>query len=301
MIFGTIYNISYQHHTNLQPQIDSLLKHFDGSLSMFNDSSIISRINRNEPITVDSLFANVFNRSSQISIDTDGAFDITVAPLVNAWGFGFKEGIFPDSSMVDSLMNIIGYDKVYIANNKIIKTNPALMLDCSAIAKGYAVDIVAQFLAKNGISNYLVDIGGEVMLSGVNNEGNLWRIGINRPIDDSTSTNNELQFIIQLSDCGIATSGNYRNFYYRAGKQYSHTSNPSTGYPTMNSILSATVIADDCMTADAYATAFMVMGLDSATLFLNTHPNIDACFIYTNQKGEMDLLISNGFKKYIIN
>ena len=243
-IFGTIYNITYQYDQNLHAEIDAELKRFDGSLSPFNDTATITRINRNEDIVPDTFFTNVFHRSMEISRETNGAFDITVAPLVNAWGFGFKKGHFPDSLMVDSLLDITGYTKVSLsAEGKIVKQDPRIMLTCSAVAKGYAVDIVAQLLEKKGIQNYMVDIGGEVVVHGNNPQNTPWRIGINKPIDDSLAINQELQTVLQISNAGIATSGNYRNFYYKDGKKYAHTIDPRTGYPVQHSILSATVIA----------------------------------------------------------
>ena len=212
-IFGTIYNITYQYDQNLHAEIDAELKRFDGSLSPFNDTATITRINRNEDIVPDTFFTNVFHRSMEISRETNGAFDITVAPLVNAWGFGFKKGHFPDSLMVDSLLDITGYTKVSLsAEGKIVKQDPRIMLTCSAVAKGYAVDIVAQLLEKKGIQNYMVDIGGEVVVHGNNPQNTPWRIGINKPIDDSLAINQELQTVLQISNAGIATSGNYRNF-----------------------------------------------------------------------------------------
>ena len=184
----------------------------------------------------------------EISRETQGAFDITVAPLANAWGFGFKKGAFPDSAMIDSLLDITGYPKVSLsADGKVIKQDSRIMLSCSAVAKGYAVDVIAQLLEKKGIGNFMVDIGGEVVVRGENPKKSLWRIGINKPIDDSLAVNQELQTILQVTDVGIATSGNYRNYYYKDGKKYAHTIDPRTGYPVQHSILSATVIARDCM------------------------------------------------------
>jgi len=300
LIFGTIYNITYQHDGSLKEKIDQQLLQFDGSLSMFNDTSTISRINQNLEIKPDTLFLNVFKRAMQISEETQGAFDITVAPLVNAWGFGFKQGTFPDSLQIDSLRQLIGYNKVALnAQGYIEKEDPRILLDCSAIAKGYAVDVIAELLDRHGVKNYMVDIGGEVNLRGHNPNGELWRIGINKPDDDSLSVNQDLQTVLSLSEVGIATSGNYRNFYYRDGEKYAHTIEPRTGYPVQHSILSATVIASDCMSADAYATSFMVMGLEQARQFLSQHPNIEVYFIYSDEQGNYQTYMSQGMAKYI--
>lgn len=300
LIFGTVYSITYQHEASLKKDIDDELLRFDGSLSMFNDTSTISRINRNEDVTVDSLFATVFRQARKISKATDGCFDITVAPLVNAWGFGFKQNAFPDSTMIDSLQQIIGWQKIQLtAEGKVTKQDPRIMLDCSAIAKGYAVDVIAQLLQRKGVKNYMVDIGGEVDVLGHNPSNGNWRIGINKPTDDSLSRNQDLQTILEVTGVGIATSGNYRNFYYKDGMKYAHTIDPKSGYPVQHSILSSTVIAKDCMTADAYATSFMVMGLERAKAFMKQHPELQAYFIYTDEQGNYQTYMTDGMRKYV--
>lgn len=300
LIFGTIYNITYQCKENLKADIDSLLRQFDGSLSPFNDTATITRVNRNEEVVVDSFFRTVFHRSMEISQETDGAFDITVAPLVNAWGFGFKKGEFPNATMIDSLLEITDYHKVTLtAKGEVLKTDPRIMLTCSAVAKGYAVDVVARMLEQRGIRNFMVDIGGEVVVKGVNPSNTPWRIGINKPVDDSLSVNQELQTVLQVQNVGIATSGNYRNFYYKDGKKYAHTIDPRTGYPVQHSLLSATVIAQDCMSADAYATAFMVMGLEAAEAFASLRPELDAYFIYSDEEGRLQTYMTTGMAKYL--
>ncbi|WP_291529532.1 FAD:protein FMN transferase [Bacteroides sp. UBA939] len=300
MIFGTYYHITYQCDSDLKAEIDKELKRFDGSLSPFNDTATITRVNRNEDITPDTLFTNVFRRSMEISKETDGAFDITIAPLANAWGFGFKKGTFPDSVMIDSLLEITGYSKVTLSEEgKVRKSDERIMLSCSAIAKGYAVDIISRLLAKKGIRNFMVDIGGEVVVRGENPKKDLWHIGINKPVDDTTPASQVLQTVLNVTDVGIATSGNYRNFYYKDGKKYAHTIDPRTGYPVQHSILSATVIAKDCMSADAYATAFMVMGLEEAERFADAHPDINAYFIYTDKKGDLQMYYTKGMKRFV--
>ena len=300
LIFGTMYSITYEHEKSLRLDIDKELERFDASLSMFNESSIISRINRNEDVTVDSLFANVFRQAMKISEATDGNFDITVAPLVNAWGFGFTENISPTDAKIDSLLQIVGWQKIQLSSEgKIIKEDPRIMIDCSAIAKGYAVDVIANLLKSNGVQNYMVDIGGEVDVAGVNPTGNLWRIGINKPEDDPLSRNQSLQTILEVSGLGIATSGNYRNFYYKDGMKYAHTIDPKTGLPVQHSILSSTVIAKDCMTADAYSTAFMVMGLEKAKSLVESHPELEAYFIFSDEKGDFQTYMTEGMKKYV--
>lgn len=300
LIFGTIYNITYRHDTNLKNEIESELKRLDGSLSPFNDTAVITRINRNEDIFPDTFFVNVFRRSMEISDETEGAFDITVAPLVNAWGFGFEKEMFPDSAMIDSLLEFTGYRKISLSDEgKVVKKDQRMMLTCSAVAKGYAVDVVAGLLTRNGSDDYMVDIGGEVVTRGNNPAGEKWRIGINKPVDDSLSQHSDIQTVLHISGKGIATSGNYRNYYYHDGKKYAHTIDPRTGYPVQHSILSATVVAKDCMSADAYATAFMVMGLEKAKDFVNRHPEIDAYFIYVAPDGTIQSYATGGMQEYI--
>lgn len=298
LIFGTIYQVSYQYPTSLKGEIEEALHTIDNSLSPFNQHSIITAINRNESMQTDSLFRAVFRRSLEISAETDGAFDITVAPLINAWGFGFKKGIFPDSAQVDSLRQLIGYTRVSLdADGCVQKQDPRLMLNCSAVAKGYAVDVVARLLQAKGIDNLMVDIGGEVVVKGHNPQQRPWRIGINKPVDDSLATNQELQAIVELTEGAIATSGNYRNYYHRNGKKYAHTIDPRTGYPVQHAILSSTVLAPDCMSADAYATAFMVMGLEEAEAFIEAHPELAAYFIYSQPDGSYGSFTSQRMKQ----
>ncbi len=296
LIFGTMYSVTYQSKTDLKSEIDSMLKVFDGSLSPFNDTATISRINRNEQVIADELFTTVFRRSMEISQATDGAFDITVAPLINAWGFGFKQGRFPDSLMVDSLLQITGYQKVSMTEEgEVTKQDERMMLNCSAIAKGFAVDVIANLLKSKGVENMMVDIGGEVVVCGKNPHAKKWRIGINKPVDDSLATNQELQTVVEITDAAMATSGNYRNFYYNNGKKYAHTIDPHTGYPVQHSLLSATVVANDCMTADAYATAFMVMGVEKAMKMAESNPEIEAMFIYSDEEGKNQTCQTSGF------
>ena len=298
LVFGTVYKITYQHDEDLKAEIDSELKRFDLSLSTFNENSVISKVNRNEEVTVDTFFRVCFNRAMEISRETDGCFDITVAPLVNAWGFGFKREDSPDSVAIDSLLQIVGYKKVRLQEGRVVKNDARIMLDCSAVAKGYAVDVVACLLKRKGVENFMVDIGGEVVVRGKNPKGSLWRIGINKPVDDSLSINQDLQTVLELTDRGVATSGNYRNFYYKDGKKYAHTIDPHTGYPIQHDILSATVLASDCMTADAYATAFMVMGKEKAELFCHEHPEIEAYFIYVGEDGKCHTAQTAGMQRY---
>jgi thiamine biosynthesis lipoprotein len=297
-IFGTLYTVTYEHNEDLQLLIIDALQAVDASLSPFNKKSIISHINNNERFCVDTLFSEVFRNAQVIYEESHGAFDPTVAPLVNAWGFGFKSGIDVTASTIDSLRSLIGMSRISLIDGHVLKDDQRIMLDFSAIAKGYGSDRVARVLDSCGVQNYMVEIGGEVVVRGHNRNGNPWGIGINKPIDDSLSTNQELQTVLRLTDCAIATSGNYRNFYYKDGVKYAHTIDPRSGYPVQHSLLSATVIADNCMRADALATAFMVLGTDSAMAYCKRHPEIDGYFIVAADSGRYEVLRSFDEEKY---
>lgn len=288
-IFGTLYTVTYEYNTDLQPQIVAAMQAVDNSLSPFNKQSIITRVNNNDSVSVNELFTEVFNTAKYIYSETHGTFDPTVAPLVNAWGFGFKKGMDISSATIDSLRMLVGFDCINLDKGRITKADPRIMLDFSAIAKGYGSDCVARVLDSCGIKNYMVEIGGEVVVKGHNKNGNPWGIGITKPIDDSLSVSQELQTVLRLTDCAIATSGNYRNFYYKDGVKYAHTIDPRTGYPVQHSLLSATVIADNCMRADALATAFMVLGADSAMAYCERHPEIEGYFIVAADSGKYEI------------
>ena len=300
MVFGTIYKITYQHNDDLQNEIKAAMMEVDNSLSPYNPNSIITRINHNEDTVLNEHFLHVFNLAQQISAETEGAFDITVAPLVNAWGFGFKHSIDIDPNVIDSLRQFVGYQKIKLEDGKIVKEDARTMLDCSAIAKGYGVDRVARLLDQKGVQHYMVDIGGEVVLKGKNPRMKTWRIGINKPVEDSLSVNQELQTILEVSGVGMATSGNYRKFYYKDGKRYAHTIDPRVGTPVQHNILSATVIAKDCTTADAYATAFMVMGLEEAKAFCEAHPELHAYFICDGEGDNYEIFATPGMEKWMV-
>ncbi len=299
LVFGTSYNITYQSATSYKTAIDSALAAVDASLSPFNEHSIITAVNNNESVSLNDMFTDVYTLARQVSQDTQGAFDITVAPLVNAWGFGFKSGTMPTDSQIDSLRQLVGYEKVSLTNGSIVKADPHIMLDCSAIAKGYGVDIVARTLRQRGVVNFMVEIGGEVVVSGNNDRGSAWSIGVAKPADDSLAVNQELQTVLSLTNIAMATSGNYRNFYYKDGRKYAHTIDPQTGRPVQHNILSATVLAPSCAMADAYATAFMVMGMQKAQQLLSRHPELMAYLIYNDDQGEMQVWHSDSLATLI--
>jgi thiamine biosynthesis lipoprotein len=302
-VFGTFYKITYESPDgkSLKPELEAIFRSFELSLSVYNDSSVISRINRNDPsVVVDEYFRTVFETGQRVSEITDGAFDMTVAPLVNAWGFGFtgKDSITP--KLIHSLLKITGYEKVRLEGDRIVKDNPAVMLDASAIAKGYACDVVAGFLTSQGIENYMVEIGGEVVVKGMNERNAPWTIGITKPVDDSTMMITELHRVIRLENGAVATSGNYRQYYHKDGKKYAHAIDPHTGYPVDHNLLSVTVIAPNGILADAYATAFLVMGVEQSILVANFMPDIEAYFIYSNYTNTLSESYTEGFKKYFV-
>lgn len=266
-VFGTVYSVTYQCEDNLKTEIEDALQQVDGEFSMFNDTSTVARINRGEKVSESAMYKEVYNLAQTVHQETDGAFDITVAPLVNAWGFGFKNESMPTRQQVDSLLKIRN------------------QYDFSAIAKGYGSDVVARLLRSRGITNFMVEIGGEIVTQGISEKRLPWKIGVTKPTDDSLSVNDELQTVLNVTDIAMATSGNYRKFYYKDGQKYAHTIDPKTGYPVQHSLLSATVLAKDCATADAYATSFMVMGMERAKAVLEKHPELMAYFIYAKPDG----------------
>lgn len=300
---GTTYSIVFENSDQRNPldlraEVEKILQDFDMSLSLYKDSSILSKINRNQEAVPDKFFTEVFKRSAEISQLTDGAFDVTVGPLVKAWGFGPDEHKNVSPSKIDSLLNLVGMEKVELKNGIIRKTDPRISLDFNAIAQGFSVDVVSTYLDEKGIRSYLVEIGGEVRVRG-NKGGVLWRIGIDRPVDNNMSPGSDLEAVIELKDRSLATSGNYRKFYVENGIKYSHTIDPKTGYPAKNQLLSATILASDCATADAIATACMVMGKEKSIEFLDLHPEFDGYLIYSDESGNFKTWMSEKLKGFI--
>lgn len=301
-VFHTIYHIKYEGSEILTEKIDAEFQKFNLSLNPFNPNSIISKVNRNEAVEADDWFIEVFNKAKEVSDHSEGIFDITCAPLVNLWGFGFSKMDSVTPQMIDSIKQFVGYQKVRLDGRKVVKDDSRILLNCSAIAKGYASDIIARLLEREGIENYMVEIGGEVTMKGVNQNGKCWRIGINKPEDDSTGVKNDIEEVVQLcKKGGVATSGNYRNYYIKDGKKYAHTIDPRTGYPSEQSILSATIVAEDCITADAYATAFMAMGLEKAREAAKNIPGIEYYVIYSDENGKHQIEYSIGMLQYLPN
>lgn len=302
MVFGTFYTIKYQSQKPLTEIIDAEFKAFNLSLNPFNPNSIISKVNKNEPVEVDDWFIDVFNKAQEISEKSNGMFDTTAAPFINLWGFGFSKMDSVTPQMVDSIKEFVGYKKISLQDRKIVKEDPRIMLTYSAIAKGYACDVIARLLEKEGVQNYMVDIGGENAINGVNPKGDCWRTGINKPEDDPNGINKNIEEVVQpCKKCGIATSGDYRNFYKKDGKKYAHTIDPRTGYPASQNILSATIVAQDCMTADGYATAFMAMGKEKAIEMASSIPEIEYFIIYLDENEQQKTAYSQGMIQYLPN
>lgn len=300
-IFHTTFHIKYEYDRSVSEEIMEALQRFDDSLNPFKENSIIGKVNNNVPVKLDSMFLKVFNKSMEVARITDGKFDITASPFINAWGFGFKDMDNVTPEKIDSMKVFVGYNKIRIENGAVVKDDPRVQINTSAIAKGYSCDIVADVLESFGINNYMVEIGGEITMKGTNEKGDCWRIGIDKPTDDALAMNRELQLILSVCDKAVATSGNYRNFYVKDGVKYSHTIDPQTGYPSEQNILGATIIADDCMTADAYATAFMAMGLEKSVEVAKTIAGLHYYFIYGKPDGEVDVLYSDEFQQFMVN
>ncbi|MDR2042594.1 MAG: FAD:protein FMN transferase [Tannerella sp.] len=301
-VFHTYYRIKYQSEQLLTNQIDAELQAFNLSLNPFNPHSILAKVNRNEDVEADEWFATVFNRAMEVSARSDGMFDATVAPLINLWGFGFERKDSVSQQVIDSLLTFVGYRKIRLENGRVVKDDPRMMLNFSAIAKGFACDVIAALLEREGVTNYMVYIGGEVAVNGLNPNGHCWHVGIDRPEDDPYGINTQqVHKIVQLcSKSGMATSGNYRNYYEKDGKRYAHTLNPRTGYPSEQSLLSATIVAPDCMTADAYATACMAMGLEKAVQMMDALPGMEYYFIYSTPDKPLQVKHSEGLSNMLL-
>ena len=278
---GTYYSIIYydDQQRDFQYEIDSLLKDFDQSLSLWVPNSIISMVNRNDTMVIlDHFFIENFEIAMEVANKTNGAFDPTVGSIVRAWGFGFDATKHVDDKIIDSILQFTGYQKIRIGDRKLVKDDIRTTVDFNAIAQGYSVDLLGSFLEEQGIKNYLVDIGGEVKAIGNKPDGIKWKVGIEKPAEN-INDQRDLKAVVTLKDKSIATSGNYRKFYEEDGIRYAHTINPKTGYPVQHSLLSVSVMAESTAIADAYATAFMVMGLEDAKSHISKDPSLEAFFI----------------------
>lgn len=299
---GTTYHIIYNKDKMMKPEIDSVLNVIDLSVSNYNPDAILYKTNENIDVDVDKHFITVFEKAIEISKASNGLFDITVGPLVNLYGFGNQDKQEVNDTIIDSLLNYVGYDKVRIQGQKLVKDNENIRIDMNALAQGYTADFVADFLERKGIRNYFVEIGGEVIVNGQNEFGEGWRIGVEKPIENSSNLDREVQLIVQIKGHkkALATSGNYRKFYVENGVKFTHTINPKTGYPTRDSLVSVTIMSDDCMTADGYATACLVSGYKNALEIINNNSEIEGFLIYFDWKGNYQFYFSQGFKKYVV-
>lgn len=299
---GTSYHITYYDSSqrDLQGDIEEILADFDYSVSTYNPYSLISRVNQNDStVKVDAYFIACFNKAKEIWKYTDGAFDPTVYPLVNAWGFGPGKKQHIEKEVIDSILVFVGFDKVELVGNKVVKKDPRLGLDFNAIAQGYSVDVIAQFLLSKGIKNFVVEIGGEVYAHGKMENNGCWLVGIEEPTDNQ-ETNNELYLIVELENRALATSGNYRKYIIENGVKYMHHINPKTGYPAKNNLLSASILSSECISSDANATGVLVMGLEKATAFLHAHPDLQAYLIYSDENGNYKVYQTPGMKSIIV-
>lgn len=293
-VFGTYYNIRYEAESDLTDSIKAAFAAFDNSLSLFNPHSILSAINDNRDTLTNAFFETMWAEAERVHSLSDGAFDITVAPLVNYWGFGRRgeeSGHACSAQAIDSLRQFVGFEKVQLVDHKVVKTDPRVQIDGGAVAKGQACDMIAAVLRNNGCTNYLVDIGGEVVVHGVNDKGKPWHIGITKPNLNNDGAQEKLQEILAVNDICMATSGNYRNFYYADGERRSHTIDPRTGYPVQHSLLSATVVSSTCMRADALATACMVLGAEKALDVIDRAEDA-ACYFIVAQNDSLVVITS---------
>lgn len=300
--YGTMYSIIYQSPDgkDYQEEITEKFQEYTMIFSPYETESTISKVNKNEEVKLEPEFIACFKRSMEISTITNGAFDITAGSLVNAWGFGPEERKKMTPEIVENLKLITDYRKIQLKNNRVLKEIPEINIDMNAISKGFTSDLIGDFLKKKGCKNYMVEIGGEVVAKGKNAKQKTWTIGICKPDEDILVSTNDLQAKLQLPNLAMATSGNYRNFYVENGKKYAHTIDPKTGYPVEHSLLSATVLANDCMTADAFATAFMVLGMDLGIEIARQVQGIDVYFIYADENGKNQVYMSEGFGQYLV-
>ena len=295
IVWTTQYNITYESDKTFEDSIQQIFLTVDNTLSMFNKSSLISRINRGEDVKMDSMLERLYVVSKNVNKETCCAFDPTVSPLMKAWGFVERTGELPDSAEIDSIREFVGIDKTSIENARLVKTDSRISFDFSAIAKGFACDEIGGMLSRNGVKNYLVEIGGEIVVNGVNKSGQKWHISVDAPVESNDSVIHDNIMIVSMDKGGIATSGNYRNYKDVNGTKVVHTMNPLTGYPEISNLLSATVIAENCMLADAYATACMVMGLEMSISMMSGRKDVAVMLVYAMSDGSLVIWTNETF------
>ena len=294
---GSYYAVTYydEQERNFQQEIDSIFHAVDMSVNLWVDSSVISKVNRNEEVVLDDIFIDNFNIAQEAAKLSDGYFDPTISPIVAAWGFSYKHSDSITPQLIDSLKQLVDYRKVRIEDGKVIKENPAIQLDFNAIAQGYTSDMIAGFLESRDIKDFLVDTGGEIMARGGKPNGQPWIVGIEKPADNWDSEQ-VVQTRIALRDKGLVTSGSTRKYVERNGKRYSHCIDPKTGYPVEHQLLSATVLAENSVWADALASICMVMGLEKSLPLIESMDGVEAYYIFANEKNELETYATEGFK-----
>lgn len=285
---GSYYSIIYfdEQNRDFSSDFDSIFKEIEKTLSLWDENSMIRKVNRNEDLTVNQMFIDNFNYAIKAAELSGGLFDSTVGPLVQAWGFHYKEGMEMTPQIVDSLKQLVDYRKIKIEDGQVVKENPNMTLDFNAVAQGYTTDMIGDFLLSKNVNNFLVDVGGEIMAKGCKPNNKAWKVGIEKPAEDKNSER-IVQEIVELRDRSIVTSGNYRKYVEKNGKRYSHSLNPKTGYPSENNLLSATIICDNTAWADCLASICMVVGMEKAIEILETQENVEAFFIYLDENGDV--------------
>ena len=293
---GSYYAVTYfdEEGRSFQQEIDSIFHAVDLSVNLWVDSSVISKVNRNEEVTLDSIFIDNFNIAQEAARLSDGYFDPTISPIVAAWGFSYKNGDSITPQLIDSLKQLVDYRNIRIEDGKVIKGNPAMQLDFNAIAQGYTSDMIAHFLDSRGIKNFLVDTGGEIMAKGEKPDGQPWIVGIEKPAENWDS-DRTVQTCIALRDKGLVTSGSTRKYVERDGKRYSHCIDPTTGYPVEHQVLSATVLAENSVWADALASICMVMGMERSLPLIKSMDGVEAYYIFVNENNELETYATAGF------
>ena len=296
---GSYYAVTYydEQNRNFQREIDSIFHAVDMSVNLWVDSSIISKVNRNEEVALDSIFIDNFNIAQEAARLSDGYFDPTISPIVAAWGFSYKTGDSLTPQLIDSLRQLVDYRKIRIENGKVVKENPAMTLDFNAIAQGYTSDLIARFLESRGVKIFLVDTGGEIMARGEKPDGKPWIVGIEKPAENMDSER-IVQTRIALRDKGLVTSGSTRKYVERNGKRYSHCINPKTGYPVEHQLLSVTVMAENSVWADALASICMVMGMELSLPLIQGMDGVEAYYIFVNGQNELETFATEGFKVF---
>ncbi len=299
---GTYYAITYFDQANryLKPEVDSILDAFDQSVSVYQPQSIVSRVNRNEDVVLDDWFIDNFKAAIRVAKATDGAMDITIGPLADAWGFGtFNKPDSINPVLIDSLQKLVNYKAVSIVEKHLVKKDPRIELNFNAIAQGNSSDVLGRYFQSLGIQNYLIDVGGELIAHGEKPNGDKWKVGIEKP-SESSLDERKMEQAFEMKNCALATSGNYRKYYVLDGVRYAHSIDPKSGYPVQHSLLSVSVLADNCTDADGYATAFMVMGMGKSIQFIDKNPQIQAYFIYFDKEKGLQTKMTKGFMKALI-